>query len=177
MIYNKLLKIQEKWIALKKDKANPFFKSNYVSLDNILDIYTPLLTEVWIICYHFTKDGKLTTVLLDTEDESKIETQFNILNTDPQKQGSEISYWKRYGLWQLLNIQTDIDDDWNKASKQTVVKQVEEDNKPRFWDENLKKLVELKKEWKTFTMSDIRKKYRIAKRYNDDLEEFVIKKK
>ena len=50
----------------------------------------------------------------------------------------------------------------------------EDDSKPLFEDKNLQNLIELKKQWQTFTMADIRKKYKVAKRYNDDLEEFVI---
>jgi hypothetical protein len=45
------------------------------------------------------------------------------LNNDPQKAWSEITYWKRYNLWQLLNIQTDLDDDWNQASSSGNTKQ------------------------------------------------------
>jgi len=54
-------------------------------------------------------------------------------------------------------------------------KKVYEDNDlPWFEDKNLENLIELKKQWQKFTMADIRKKYKIAKRYNDDLNEFVI---
>lgn len=116
MIQERLLKLQKEWVALKKDASNPFFKSKYITLDNIIETYNPLLTELGIVCYHYTKDNKLTTTLFDIEDKTFIESEFNIYNNDPQKQGSEITYWKRYNLWQLLNIQTDTDDDWNIAS-------------------------------------------------------------
>ncbi len=116
MIYTKLLQLQEKTITLKKDAKNPFFKSDYITLDNILNTYNSIFNELKIVCYHYTQDNKLKTVLLDTEDDTRIESEFNIYNQDPQKQWSEITYWKRYNLGQLLNIQTDVDDDWNKAS-------------------------------------------------------------
>ena len=115
-IYKKLLSIQKESILLKKDAKNPFFKSEYITLDNILSVYNQILSNNWIVCVHYTKDNKLITELYDTETESSVKSEFNILNTDPQKAGSEITYWKRYNLWQLLNIQTDTDDDWNKAS-------------------------------------------------------------
>jgi len=116
-IYTKLLDIQKESTKLKKDANNPFFKSSYITLDNIIATYNEKLSEKWVVCYHYTKDNKLTTVLIDTEDNSKVESEFNVLNNDPQKAGSEITYWKRYNLGQLLNIQTDTDDDWNLASK------------------------------------------------------------
>jgi hypothetical protein len=84
-IYTKLLNIQTESIKLKKDAKNPFFKSKYITLDNIIDIYNPVLTEQKIACFHYTKDNKLTTVLIDTEDDTKVESEFNVLNNDPQK--------------------------------------------------------------------------------------------
>lgn len=117
-IYKKLLDIQTESISLKKDANNPFFKSSYITLDNIIHTYNEILTKAKIVCYHYTKENKLITVLMDIESDTKVESEFNILNSDPQKAGSEITYGKRYNLGQLLNIQTDIDDDWNKASSE-----------------------------------------------------------
>ena len=136
MIQKKLLQLQEKGIALKKDASNPFFKSRYITLDNIIETYNPLFNELKIVCYHHTIENKLTTVLFDTEDETSVSSQFNVLNTDPQKQGSEITYGKRYNLWQLLNIQTDLDDDWNKASSSwnTKAHYKNTETKWNYWD-------------------------------------------
>jgi len=92
MIYKKLLAIQTKSIALKKDQTNPFFKSKYITLDNIIETYNPILNELKIVCYHYAKDNKIITCLYDTEDETKVESEFNIYTNDPQKQGSEITY-------------------------------------------------------------------------------------
>jgi len=92
MIQKKLLEIQKKSIAIKKDAKNPFFKSEYITLDAIIKEYNPILTDLNIVAYHHTKENKLITVLFDTEDETSIESEFNIYNTDPQKQGSEVTY-------------------------------------------------------------------------------------
>lgn len=165
-IYTKLLDIQKESIALKKDANNPFFKSEYITLDNIISTYNEKLTGHKIVCYHYTKDNKLTTVLLDTDDDTKVESEFNILNNDPQKAGSEITYWKRYNLGQLLNIQTDTDDDGNLASKDWNSKAhypESNDNLPWIADHNIEKLDDLIAEWKTFSMADIRKKYKVSK--------------
>lgn len=165
-IYTKLLDIQQQSTTLKKDANNPFFKSAYITLDNIISTYNEKLSQKQIVCYHYTKDNKLTTVLIDTEDDSKVESEFNVLNTDPQKAGSEITYWKRYNLGQLLNIQTDTDDDWNLASKDWNTKaHYPETNDNLEWiaDHNIEKLDDLIAEWNTFTMADIRKKYKVSK--------------
>ena len=161
-IYKKLLKIQTESVALKKDANNPFFKSSYITLDNIISTYNDILTNNEIVCYHYTKDNKLTTVLLDTEDDTSIQSEFNILNNDPQKAWSEITYGKRYNLGQLLNIQTDTDDDGNLASKAWNTKshypeekrglmQVINDMKSATTVEDR---VKFKDEWKTFAKSE-----------------------
>ena len=115
-LFEILYKYQWEYIKLKKDADNPFFKSKYVTLDNILDHYIPKLNEDWILCMHHVQDKELITTLIHIESWDKIMSNFPLNNTDPQKQWSEISYWKRYNLWCILNIQTDTDDDWNKAS-------------------------------------------------------------
>jgi len=92
MIQEKLLQLQIKGTTLKKDASNPFFKSKYITLDNILENYNPILSKLKIVCYHYTKDNKLITSLYDVEDNTFIESEFNVYNNDPQKQGSEITY-------------------------------------------------------------------------------------
>ena len=141
-IQEKLLKIQEDSIKLKKDANNPFFWKPYISLDNIIETYSVILTKQKIVCYHYTIDNKLTTILFDTESNTEVKSEFNVLNTDPQKAGSEITYWKRYNLWQLLNIQTDTDDDWNKASSWGNTKQYYKEDKkeePKKWYNSFEK--------------------------------------
>ena len=163
-IFKKLLEIQTESIALKKDASNPFFKSNYITLDNIISTYNDILTNKSIVCYHYTKDNKLTTVLVDTEDDTKVESEFNILNNDPQKAWSEITYGKRYNLGQLLNIQTDTDDDGNLASKAWNTKShYPESDLPWIGDDNIKTLKVLLGEGKTMTMKWVREKYKVSK--------------
>ena len=174
MIYKKLLAIQTKSIALKKDQTNPFFKSKYITLDNIIETYNPILNELKIVCYHYAKDNKIITCLYDTEDETKVESEFNIYTNDPQKQGSEITYWKRYNLGQLLNIQTDDDDDWNKASSWWNTKQFYDDDLSWIADDNINNLKTLIWEWKSFTLRDIRKKYKISKVNQEKLKNIWI---
>ena len=112
-IYRILFEYQQESIKLKKDANNPFLKSKYVTLDNILEHYTPRLNNDGILCFHNVVNKELVTSLVLVESWETITSSFPLNNTDPQKQWSEISYWKRYNLWCLLNIQTDTDDDWN----------------------------------------------------------------
>lgn len=139
-IYTKLLEIQKKHLAFEKDAKNPFFKSNYVSLDSIVEKLTPLLDEQKLVVFHYTQNNEVVTEVVDTElvkDEDivfkqSIKSSFPLIESnDPQKLWSCISYAKRYNLSQLFNIITDRDDDWNEASwnyKKEEIKKEESEN-------------------------------------------------
>lgn len=178
MIYKKLFELQKKWIALKRNADNPFFKSKYISLDLIMETYNPLLNELNILCYHTTKDNKLSTVLLDLEDDTSIISEFAIYNTDPQKQGSEISYGKRYNLGQILNILTDEDDDGNIASSSCNIKEFYKSDKRDLLaiindlkaSTDLETATKLKDEWKELAKTEkqqewLKKEY--TKKHNE----------
>ena len=44
-IYKNLLEIKQKIGKISKDATNPFFKSNYLSLNGLLDAVEPILYE------------------------------------------------------------------------------------------------------------------------------------
>jgi hypothetical protein len=111
-IYKKIMEIQKLNLAVSKDSKNPFFKSSYVSLDNLVSTITPHLNKMDLVVYHFSNDKNIHTVVADVESGEFIESVFPMIESnDPQKLGSCISYAKRYNLSQLFNIITDRDDD------------------------------------------------------------------
>lgn len=102
---------------IKKDADNPFFKSKYASLSNILDVVTPVLVQCDLNVFQMpVGDGQLRTVLSHTSGEC-IESTFDmkIVKNDPQSMGSAITYARRYALGSILNLNIDEDDDGNKA--------------------------------------------------------------
>jgi len=115
-LFQDLLEFQKSNEKLSKTADNPFFKSKYLPLEDILWHYIPKFNEKEILCFHNVVNSEVVTTLLKISTWEKIESSFPLHNNDPQKQGSEITYGKRYNLWCLLNIQTDEDDDGNKAS-------------------------------------------------------------
>ena len=156
MIQKKLLAIQKENLCVKKDAKNPFFKSEYTSLDEILNTFSPILTEKGIVCFHRSSTEKscIITTLYDIDSDTSISSEFPIFESnDPQKIGSTITYWKRYNLGQLLNITTEKDDDWNKASEKEKFTNVE--------FEKLKKHKNSYKNWKE-AISKISKKYLLS---------------
>jgi len=108
--------------ALKKEASNPFFKSKYVTLNQILPIVKKHCTEHNFV---FTqtigrKDNVniLETALIHKSDKS-ITSQIEIIakdQSDPQKVGAGITYARRYSLVTMFCLE-DEDDDGNTASQ------------------------------------------------------------
>jgi len=122
-VLSKLMEIQKLNLAVKKDEKNPFFKSSYISLDNLVSTLTPHLNAKGLLVYHYTDNKSIVTVVADVDTAEIVTSSFPMIESnDPQKLGSCISYAKRYNLGQLFNIITDRDDDGNTASEKVVEK-------------------------------------------------------
>lgn len=113
----KLMEIQKLNLSVKKDEKNPFFKSSYISLDNLVSTLAPYLNERGLLIYHYTDNWMVVTSVTDIDSTESVISSFPMIDSnDPQKLWSCISYAKRYNLGQLFNIITDRDDDANIAS-------------------------------------------------------------
>ncbi len=102
-----------------KDATNPFFNSKYATLSNILEaIKTPLIESGLSFTQFPTGQNGLTTVLMHTESGEYMQTDYfmNPSKSDPQAQGSVISYMRRYALAAVLGLNIDDDDDANAAT-------------------------------------------------------------
>jgi len=125
---HKIAKIQFEIDGLSKKEDNPFFKSKYVDLNQIIDAIRPLEVENQIsITTPLTNVGGLPAIALcitdlenDAEDISFIVPLPQL--TDPQKMGSAITYYRRYMLMSYFNLKAE-DDDGNFASKPTPARQ------------------------------------------------------
>lgn len=114
-----LISFHTKVDKVKKDASNPFFKSKYASLSNILEaIHTPLL-ESGLTFSQFPSNGhSLTTIIIHAESgEYMLDTyEMKPVKDDPQGRGSCITYQRRYALAAVLGLNIDEDDDANLAS-------------------------------------------------------------
>ena len=125
---DKILKIQTEIGTLSKDKKNPFFKSSYFDVNQIIEQLLPLLEkhEVSVVQPLTNIDGvpALKTIVWSGDKEVINETIVLPQLADSQKMGSAITYYRRYALQSLFLLQAD-DDDGNKAAKKAkVVKEV-----------------------------------------------------
>ena len=115
-IYQKLLSCKMKFTAITKDQKNPHFKSAYYDINDLHKMVDPILHEEGLIILNPISDGKIVTELVDVASGEKLTSSFTLNdNINPQKIGSEITYFRRYLLSSLLGLQAE-DDDGNKAS-------------------------------------------------------------
>ncbi len=112
-----------------KNSDNPFFKSKYVELDDLLASVRPVLTRNGLsILQEPSSDGTNVTVKTVLLHNSGEYIEFEALalkpvKSDPQGLGSAITYGRRYALSSILGVAWDADDDGNKASGKEQYKQ------------------------------------------------------
>lgn len=106
-----------------KDAKNPFFKSEYVPLENVAEAITQTATKYGLAFSQYattTESGNVSVgTIVFHESGEYIEFPPLILkpeNTKPQSIGSAITYAKRYALSAIFGITSDKDDDGNKAN-------------------------------------------------------------
>lgn len=101
---------------LSKDSENPFHKSKYFDINQLLDNTESILRECGLMVMQPIVDGHVVSQIIDPETGELRESSLKLpeLN-DPQKIGSAITYYRRYTLQSLLALQAE-DDDANKAS-------------------------------------------------------------
>lgn len=132
----KIADIKSEIGKMSKDKANPFFKSKYFDLNQILDNLKPLeeMAKISITQPMTNVDGKpaLALVIEDLESESIIREVFPMPDLqDPQKIGACVTYFRRFQLSSFFELQAE-DDDGNSASGNMPKTGVKSSNKGSF---------------------------------------------
>lgn len=105
--------------TIKKSADNPFFKSVYAPLEEILPaIKTPLEKSGLDFVQLPNGDTYLTTIIFHIKSGEYMQASLKLSPVDnkPQSQGSAITYARRYMLVSMLGLNTDKDDDGNQAS-------------------------------------------------------------
>lgn len=117
-----LIKARAEFPAVKKDGYNPHFKSKFATLKAVQEATEPVMGKYGLVITQFASsvDGKpgLTTWLAHESGQYINDTTVLALaKSDPQAQGSGITYLRRYGWSSVLGLVTDEDDDdGNKAT-------------------------------------------------------------
>ena len=107
-----------------KNANNPFFKSKYVPLENVVDSITKASSKHGLSFTQFPSSDENGNVTVGTmvmhESGEWIEYDpicMKPVKNDPQAVGSAITYAKRYALSAIFGITSDNDDDGNEATQ------------------------------------------------------------
>ena len=139
-IYEKLLEVKKAWITLQRNTKA--FNYKYATLDQIQSKLWDVLQQQKLVIIHFIKDNKVITQIRDVESESFIDSEIEIITTKPQDKWSEITYYRRYNLLSLLDLEVE-DDDWKKAQDSKT-----ETKEAKQWL-NYETLVQIVEAWNT----------------------------
>lgn len=121
--YKDLIIAQSEIQTLYKDEKNPFFKSKYVPLANILREVKPVLNRnnfllVQQTCIENGNDIIKTKIIHESGDSIESTAPLKMderEKNNPQKYGSAVTYMRRYTLTSLLALEEE-DDDGNAAA-------------------------------------------------------------
>ena len=107
--------------TVKKDSANPHFKSRFASLESAITTAAPQLAAHGLaVTQTLSWDGSndlLTTTLMHTSGQWIVDGQRLFLNKeDAQSHGSAITYARRYSYLAILGLAPSDDDDGNAAA-------------------------------------------------------------
>jgi hypothetical protein len=118
-----LAKAQGEFSAVPKDSTNPFFKSSYAALPEVVKTATPVLAKYGLAVSQFISQDDaghdaLMTYLIHSSGQFIAHTmKLHLIKDDPQAQGSAVTYARRYSYMAALGLVADVDDDGNSASQ------------------------------------------------------------
>jgi hypothetical protein len=118
--YQKLFSLQQEIEAISKDSKNPFFKSNYADINQLLKHLKPLLKKYKLLLIQPILNNEVNAIIQDVGSKERIYSSIKLPDTnDPQKIGGAITYFRRYNIISLLGLESE-DDDGNIASNRKV---------------------------------------------------------
>lgn len=181
-----LAKFQSEITPISKDANNPFYKSDYASLEHIQTHIKPTLIKCGLIVVqkNITQDNGLfvETKVFHVDSGESESSIFPIIvqKNDSQSYGSAVSYAKRYSLSGILNLTIQDSDDDGENAKQKEPAPTNQ-NEPTKWLNVLDKEKNFTKEWtnildgiknkKIISVNDVRKYYKVSKEVEQKIQE------
>lgn len=112
-----------------KDANNPFFKSKYVPLENVVEAINEIANKHGLSFTQYPSTDEVgrigvATLLMHNSGEylEYPAVYMKAEKENPQEAGKLISYLKRYSLSAIFGITSDVDDDANEATGNKVPK-------------------------------------------------------
>ena len=121
LISKAMIELNKEIINPKNSAVNPFFKSKYTPLNDILTEVRPLMSKHGLaIIQNTTSENTLigiqTMILHESGQFIKSDVMYTKSDKDTaQGQGSAITYGRRYQISAMLSIASEDDDDGNGA--------------------------------------------------------------
>lgn len=117
-----LVGLQSDLVPVAKSANNPFFRSKYAPLNEVMANVQPLLAKHKLAISQFLTnlngESAMRTILLHESGQYIEDVQpLLLVKQDPQSQGSATTYARRYGVMSVLGVVADDDDDGNKATQ------------------------------------------------------------
>lgn len=105
-IYEAISAIQKAMPVIGRNKTANVgkFSYSYADLEKIWEVARPLIEANGFSVYHYGDGDKVVTVAYHNPSNEHIKSAINITQTDPQKKGAEVTYYRRYNLCMLFNI-------------------------------------------------------------------------
>jgi hypothetical protein len=103
---------------IPKDKVNPHFKNKYATLSIMIEKTKPILCKHGLVIVQQICDDNMATTLMHESGEfiTSIAAMPCKDPSNPQAQGSAITYARRYAYGSILSLDIDDDDDANAAT-------------------------------------------------------------
>lgn len=174
-IYQKLFEVKKAGIKLQRDTEAYGYK--YATLSQIQEkLWEVMQTQGLLVFHYISEQGHVITRIINTDNEKEyIESWIPLAEwTKAQDKGSEISYYRRYNLLSLLDLEVE-DDDGKKAQGNKTQATQEDDDKQWISDINIDNLKKLLAEGQNFTLKEVRDKYKVSKVNAKKLEDLWIK--
>lgn len=117
-----LSKAQGEFTAIPKGETNPFFKSKYAGLPDVVRVAAPVLARNGLSVSQFITTDELglevlrTYLLHSSGQYIWHDMKLHLGKLDSQGQGSAVTYARRYSYMSVLGLVADEDDDGNRAS-------------------------------------------------------------
>ncbi|WP_260362511.1 ERF family protein [Leuconostoc falkenbergense] len=138
-LYEALAETQNNIEQPKKEASNPMFKSNYVTLDAVINsiVKARKAAGAKFFFTNIVNDGLMITRVIgygETLDltGSKVANDLGNRGTNSaQAEGSALTYARRYSLSMAFGIASDVDDDGNAANNEQHVQTNTTGGKPK----------------------------------------------
>lgn len=116
-LYKALASAVAKMPNPKFDSVNPHFKNKFASLKACDAAVKPYLAEQGLAYRQTAEGSELVTYVYGLDMELEVSRVPLVIVPDPQKQGSALTYARRYGLCAAFGLVGEDDDDGNQAAE------------------------------------------------------------